>query len=445
MKLVVGKNDFKTLYPELANEWDYDANDKDPSEVLPGTHYVAHWICSKHGDKWATPVRTRVIGKGYCPTCRENIRHMPNKPAEGRSLEDVRPDVASQWDYDMNWPVTPKDIGFSSGKQFYWKCELGHTWRTSANSRTSHGNGDCPYCIGRKVWPGFNDLASVAPLIADEFAEDLNEGKTAEQFTAHSNTKVWWRCSHCKEAWTATIYNRVDGGTGCPYCVDYRRRTSFPTQALFYYVSKMFPDAIANCRPEEIASTRYMLDIWIPSIKTVIEYDGQEWHKDVDRDVRRDDACLLSGMKVIRIREPKCPEYKKDGVSVIVRSDAYSYGSLNEAIESCLGLLGKTCDVNVKDDSLKILETLEDSIVKQSVAEARPDIAEDWGDKNGVLKPNMFHVETTRRVWWKCPEGHDEYFMSVQYRTRCGGECPACSREYKGYKISIARRRSSSK
>lgn len=33
------------------------------------------------------------------------------------------------------------------GKQYNWKCELGHTWSASPNSRVS-GRG-CPYCAGK--------------------------------------------------------------------------------------------------------------------------------------------------------------------------------------------------------------------------------------------------------------------------------------------------------
>lgn len=56
--------------------------------------------------------------------------------------------------------------------------------------------------------------------------------------------------------------------------------SSFPEQAIYYYLKKHFPDAINGDR-ECLAGKE--LDIYIPSCKFAIEYDGQTWHKDIKR------------------------------------------------------------------------------------------------------------------------------------------------------------------
>jgi hypothetical protein len=57
---------------------------------------------------------------------------------------------ASEWD--------PSSLTRSSNKKVTWKCDLGHIWNASVNNR-ARGDG-CPYCGGKKVLKGFNDLAT---------------------------------------------------------------------------------------------------------------------------------------------------------------------------------------------------------------------------------------------------------------------------------------------
>ena len=46
-------------------------------------------------------------------------------------------------------------------KPAWWRCENGHEWKAAIYTR-SDGAG-CPYCTGRKVKVGFNDLATQYP------------------------------------------------------------------------------------------------------------------------------------------------------------------------------------------------------------------------------------------------------------------------------------------
>ena len=54
-----------------------------------------------------------------------------------------------QWDFKKNHPVTPDNISFGSGREFWWLCPLGHSYKRSANRRST-GLG-CYYCSGRKT------------------------------------------------------------------------------------------------------------------------------------------------------------------------------------------------------------------------------------------------------------------------------------------------------
>jgi hypothetical protein len=47
----------------------------------------------------------------------------------------------------------------------------------------------------------------------------LNEGLTPKDVSAHSNKRVFWRCSrNANHVWQAQIYNRTGNKSGCPHC-----------------------------------------------------------------------------------------------------------------------------------------------------------------------------------------------------------------------------------
>ena len=66
--------------------------------------------------------------------------------------------------------------------------------------------------------PGFNDLATLKPKLAEEWYQTLNGELTPDRVTLGSNKKVWWQCSD-GHVWQAFIYARAKrNGTGCPVC-----------------------------------------------------------------------------------------------------------------------------------------------------------------------------------------------------------------------------------
>lgn len=67
-KAVPGESDLATLYPYLAEEWDYERNfGLDPTSTRPASGKRVWWVC-RNGHHWRTSVQTRTEGKG-CPYC----------------------------------------------------------------------------------------------------------------------------------------------------------------------------------------------------------------------------------------------------------------------------------------------------------------------------------------------------------------------------------------
>lgn len=75
----------------------------------------------------------------------------------------THPKIAREWNKERNGDLKPTDVIASSNKRVWWKCKEGHEWSGLIASRARKGKADpgCPYCSGRKVLAGYNDLATI--------------------------------------------------------------------------------------------------------------------------------------------------------------------------------------------------------------------------------------------------------------------------------------------
>ena len=67
-------------------------------------------------------------------------------PLPEKSLELLFPKVSIEWNYERNFPLTPKNFTKGSGYKAWWKCSKGHEWKTSINHRTSEKPTGCVKC-----------------------------------------------------------------------------------------------------------------------------------------------------------------------------------------------------------------------------------------------------------------------------------------------------------
>lgn len=209
-RLVRGVNDFATLLPEAAAEWDYEKNNGlRPDDIMAGSDRYIYFRCAR-GHEWRTKAYHRKEGHG-CPVCTS----VEGSIVSGiNDLASNRPELILEWDSGKNC-YDPGKLGLYSQKKVWWICPKGHSWQASVHHRAIRGQG-CPYCSGQKMLPGFNDLAATMPGLAAEWNYERNKGLDPSDVMAGSDRKVWWRCSLGHE-WEAYIYSRKNGN-GCPFC-----------------------------------------------------------------------------------------------------------------------------------------------------------------------------------------------------------------------------------
>lgn len=118
------------------------------------------------------------------------------------------------WHPTKNSHIDPNKIGSKSHKDAWWKCEQNHEWNTKISKFTSK----CPFCSGRKVLQGFNDLATLYPQLLDEWDYEKNTIKPNEMLYKSSN-KTHWKCIN-NHTWDTPLRNRTIFNSKCSYCID---------------------------------------------------------------------------------------------------------------------------------------------------------------------------------------------------------------------------------
>ena len=199
-KIIVGVNDLATTHPELSSQL---VDTSLATGVTALSSRKLEWKCDL-GHVWTAMPSHRSKGTG-CPYCSGNMV-LPGF----NDLATVNPSLADELT-DQSLATT---LTFSSGKMVSWTCEKGHSWESKVSTRNRSDSTGCPYCSNKKVWVGFNDLATTHPELADELT-DPSQGTTV---VAGSMKKLNWTCDK-GHSWDATVVHRRNG-SGCPYCTN---------------------------------------------------------------------------------------------------------------------------------------------------------------------------------------------------------------------------------
>jgi hypothetical protein len=197
-------------------------------------------------------------------------------------------------------------------------------------------------------------------------------------------------------------------------------QTSFPEYAILYYLKKCGIEALHSYRKQG-----YEIDIYIPSRKIGIEYDGYFWHKDkTDKDLEKNLKCNNDNIKLYRIRE-NLPPLKDTSIDYIIHKEH----ELSKIIKLILiEIIENDVDVDLERDSIEI-ENMRIGVEKEnSLLSLNPNVTTEWNfEKNGCLMPENFTLNSGKKVWWICSKGH-EWQASIRNRSK-GVGCPYCAHQ----------------
>lgn len=429
---ITGTNDLKTVYPDLAKEWDYEKNKPLlPEEILPSSGRKIWWKCEK-GHSWQAPPYNRIKGVG-CPTCNGFIQtSLPEQAIQfylaphfnlvsrskiqGVEVDIFLPDYNIGIEYDGIYYHSSEKSRQKEEKKNKLLQETGVTlirikedserdavenntiyYRLKPNysaldnviktlvtmlERITHVNCSEDIDFNRdrlkilalyKQYVLKNSFAVANPSLLAEWDYNKNSNISPESFSPRSNQKVWWLCPE-GHSYMASIQNRTNG-TGCPVCNNKQLLTGYN-------------DIVAK-NPALASEWDYSKNGITPD-KVICSSPKKYWWK-----------CSACGLEwetapCNRERGSGCPRCAQKRV-----------GAKNQ----------------IPKENEITLEV------------AFPEIAAQWDkQKNVGLSPNQVLPYSNKKRWWICPRGHS-YEMRVITRTSNGCNCPYCSGQkvLKGY------------
>lgn len=293
------------LFPLIAEQLDPALNDGlTPDQVVAGSSRKLTWRCPVAPDHvWGATPAHRTGGGTGCPACRGRLASSTNNLT-------LHPRVLAEYDPALNNGVPPEQVkATESMRKVTWCCatDAQHVWEATPRSRVIAGHG-CGFCSGRYPTAS-NNLAAAHPAVAAEWHPTRNAGAVPSEYTPTSGRKVWWLCSkNSTHEWDATIASRTFSGTGCPRCSRGWTRKSLPEVLL---ASELALHVAVNPDPDPVVlddGSVERVDIVLPEMRTVVEYDGRYWHRDQARRDRDKTTRLTDdGWVVIRVREHPLP------------------------------------------------------------------------------------------------------------------------------------------
>ena len=395
---------------EFVNRLKYQNINVTPLDTYINNRKKIKFRCLKCGNVWET-IPATVLNGHTCPKCAIEITKNKTKKDPIvfiNELKKLNPKVILIGDY-VNALTKTK-----------FKCKVcNYEWETKPNTILS-GSG-CPECKKIKI-------SQSLKITNDEFVAKLKKvDKSIIPITKYekSNKKIKIQCSICGNIWEATPNNLLRK-YGCPKC-NRIFSSSFPEQAVYYYMKKAYRDAINGYNDD---FNGYELDIYIPSKKIGIEYDGSNWHSNtINKELKKYNICKKKQIFLIRIRETGLSNKRKN-------CDKYfktkfvdkNYDDLTITIEEVLKFLNKEISVNVSRDYYEIQSMYLKTRNNNSIAQLYPLVAAEWNyEKNGLIKPEMVIPGSNSKYWWKCSKCGYEWKTSVVSRTRNDSGCRRCA------------------
>ena len=102
-KLVIGINDFGSLYKKQSLDWDYLKNEKNPSDFLGAGKTKIWWKCHVCGYEWQASLDARKNhGCTICGQKRTKEAMLKQNLNKHGSFGDKFPDLIRYWDFEKN-------------------------------------------------------------------------------------------------------------------------------------------------------------------------------------------------------------------------------------------------------------------------------------------------------------------------------------------------------
>lgn len=270
-------------------------------------------------------------------------------------------------------------------------------------------------------------LGDLYPEISSEFVKPMYVHEVKQKLDPYDYKPtqqqiVKFKCRKCGTEWEASINHRVKGKGVCPSC-DKKIQTSFGENYIAGMLKVIVPDTITQ---KQIYDTQMYGDIFIPSLKLMIEYGQTFYHKNKESDKIKQEFCDDNNYDMLYILEDQyCKHIETTDGQITMPSRQYvrNLSNLNKAIEIiCVDY--NLRNVVQKEERDKIIgEAFKKQIgnvKKEDTLGVRyPSIADEWDTNNNYgISPYEIRYNSQFDANWINRQTGKRWMTSVQNRTK---------------------------
>ena len=437
-----GFNDLASKMPSVALQWHPTKNGNlTPEMVTCGSSKRVWWRAS-----YADPVNGEPVNIEWKESVRERVQTrssaLSSKLKLGKiinNLAKVRPDLAAQWHPTKNGKLTPDKVACNSSKEVWWYFpyddpETGKhfdfEWPEQIGFRNLYSN--CPFLTGRRVWPGFNDLATKRPDLAAQWHPTKNGDLTPDAITCGVNKSFWWYMpyddpetgKHFDFVWDSYLPNRLRD-SGCPFLSGRRVWPGYNDLATKRpdLAAQWHPTKNGDLTPQMVTSGSSK-EVWwympYDDPKSGKHFDF-EWPERVDVRGTYSECPFLTGYRVwpgyndLASQDPELASQWHPTKNGDLTPEMVTVHSGEEVwwylpyLDPETGILfpfewESTVNNRSKGNGCPFLSGAEVWPGYNDLATKMPELAKEWHPtKNGDLTPEMVTCGCNDDVWWYLP------------------------------------------
>jgi hypothetical protein len=417
--------------PYLAAQWDYKKNGTfTPKDFLSGSGKKIWWSC-EHNHSWRATIASRNSGLG-CPFCGNKVVD------EGNNLAVLHPEIAEQWNFEKNDPLTPNQFVPGSGAKVWWKCKRGHAWQANIASRANYGT-QCPQCRAPTSRIEIRVLCEIEAVFGDAKWREKINGSECDIFLPQLGVCIevdgypWHKNKLIADS------NKTQKFESLGYVVMRLRDINLPfiNGNVHYFKDREEPIGPIKSLVGKIAEIATKgTSVFSRAVSYI--HDEKYWAEKVYHD-RLNNLDWLRGRPSISQTHPKLIQQWDNELNVDLDPDAFSSGSEtavwwkcenNHQWKAAIKNRAKGTGCPYCSNALTNSEN--------SLATNCPELAAEWGQQNKNLTPDDVTLRSSQKVWWKCKKCNEEWEARVVDRHAKSSGCPYCSGKKKTHSDSLS-------
>lgn len=412
--------------PALASQWHPTLNGElTPNDVTPGVNKLAWWT-DECGHAWTA----KITDVTHHNSVHVNCVYCTNKRVlQGfNDFATTDPELAKE--VSANSHIKATEITSGTLKKLLWDCPKGHEYLASIKSRKTAQKLPCPSCTG--ITPKGTKLADANPALAAEWHPTLNGELTPADVATSSFQEAWWLGAECGHTWNALIRNRVNRGSGCPYCAGQKILVGFNDLGTTHPLLAAEISPNSKLQATEVTAGTDKKPLWLCS-------KGHEWEAAVGGRVRGRGCIYCTNQKVLPGETDlaaKYPEVAKEWHPT--RNGDTQPNSVMAKSRTKYWWLGEKCghewltsvSHRVNGTGCPICSRHLLSVGINDFATTHPALAAQVSPTSPI-KATQVTAGSEKKLEWVCDKGHGTWMAVLSSRVRGGHGCPKCS----GHKV----------